>query len=450
MTTPHEAENDRITISIALADFDWIADHIAVSEELGAVFDAAVEVEDRVHLSLDDSDLDELLNCLADLGEEADDEGLAGVSARIAQSIESQIPEGFYWPGDFEGGGDYDDEEGEGGLDIENMDPETLMSVLMTANLPEAVQRRMAELNDDAGEEGITEEAMMARMAPLMEEFRDKPLPEYNGLTLAQFMMLMQAEWSTEESPLQTSSDIPAADLADLDAVFNARLLLDTAAAGGMALDEDYLDTASVRAIAPRMRLGDPDLLAEMLNDDDFDGSDLMELEQLRTVCEAAGLLEATEEGDRLRPTELGDALRAPEAAGGLLEALFLGHLQYCALDWNDPEDAWPSLQLGVAFSLYAISQIGPDGESVANLADRAMLPSAEIDEPRPILVEDIPINLRAVLFHCRVLDPLVQYGIVEVDGEEDEEACADHCMVRKTPLFDALIRFDFSTLAAG
>jgi hypothetical protein len=311
------------------------------------------------------------------------------------------------------------------------------------ANLPEEIRAQMGAIIEAHADNPPTDEEMTAQMAPTMEKYRGVPLDLYHGLTLGQFMGLIEAEWSTEASPLQTASDIDAADLGHLEILHNARALLDAVAGGRIALDDGYMDDDSMRALVPQLRLGDPEVIAEMLAEPDFDSGDLIEVEQLRSVCEAAGLLETSEDDTALTITELGQTLRAPEAAGGLLEALFLAQFQHCALDWSDPEDAWPSLHLGMPFSLYVLSQTGPEGVSLDHFSEAGLLPSATIDQPEPLMQGESPENLRLALTHCRIVDPLAAYGLLDVEyiGNPDSPERVD---LRKTALFDQLIRFEF------
>lgn len=432
-----DSQDDSIAITLTTGEFEWIAAHVSVSEELSAALDQAVIDGDRAVVKMEGADLDELLNSLAEIEDEADGAQMLATCRAITERIESQIPEGFYWPENFE------EEEG---ADIE--DHEAMLAMLLMANLPAEIRAQMEQVIGEGGDTPPTDGEMAAAMAPVMEKYKDIPIDEYHGLTLGQFMLLLEAEWSTESSPLQTSSDIAAADLADLDLLHNARVLLDATAAGDIALDDGYLEDGALRAMAPQMRLSDPDLLAEMLTEEDFDSGDLIEVEQLRTVCEAAGLLETSEDDQTLSITDLGQTLRVPEAAGGLYEALFLAHFQLCALDWADPEDAWPSLQLGVGFSIYVFSKTGPEGVTLDHFADTALLPAAHVDQPPPLIEDESPEEQRVGLVHCRIVDPLAAFGLVDVKtvGDPEDPECVE---LRKTPLFDQLIRFEFPEVEA-
>jgi hypothetical protein len=151
---------------------------------------------------------------------------------------------------------------------------------------------------------------------------------------------------------------------------------------------------------------------------------------------ESAGL--ALTEGDTIRVTESGRAALAPDQIGDLYKAMFIAHYRLLALECLDPFEDWPSLQIGVPFTLYKLAQTN-HAWSTAETGDVPfLLPAAHVDMPEDEFSgED---DLDYALFLDRILLTLHSLGLVELDFTLPADE--DKARFRTTPLFDKFIKF--------
>lgn len=407
--------DDTIEISIPAADRDLLQDVPDLPQDVLERFSFAVPDGQTITVTLDPNDLDELLFCLGDYADALTDKKLRQRARRLYEHISEQEPE-------------YEDEEGGDELSMSNQD---VASLILFANLPDAIRADLDALVNEHGESD-----MGALLGTVMEKHGTIPQSTLAGLNFLQFMALMIEEWDSPNSPMLLSDALTAADLKDAYLLHNACVLLESIGAG-VAVDEDgYFPEEFVEAILPKLRGirgGAPEAAAEGM---DLLEEDVDELIAAHFLVESAGL--ALTEGDTIRVTESGKAALAPDQIGDLYKAMFIAHYRLLALECLDPFEDWPSLQIGVPFTLYKLAQTN-HAWSTAETGDVPfLLPAANVDMPEDEFSgED---DLDYALFLDRILLTLHSLGLVELDFTLPADE--DKARFRTTPLFDKFIKF--------
>jgi hypothetical protein len=123
----------------------------------------------------------------------------------------------------------------------------------------------------------------------------------------------------------------------------------------------------------------------------------------------------------------------------GLLFRTFFRQLDLRTLDGAEGDDG---LQQTIGFTLWRLRSEAKEWTTPAHLADVAWLESAkDPDSPNSVWKER---ELHEWRFRRRVVEPLVLFGLLESRDLPAENKWEHPIEVRKAPLFDRLLRFDF------
>ena len=147
-----------------------------------------------------------------------------------------------------------------------------------------------------------------------------------------------------------------------------------------------------------------------------------------------------------LRVTPRGRELLRPDRAGELYALLFLTVFRKLDLRVFTNDDRHAGLQSTIAYSFYKLRAAAGEWSSSEALAEAAWLESAK-DPPTEWEVQNV--DFRHYTFRHCVLDPLVQFGLLEERVLPTEERWKELIEFRLTPLFDRFLRFEFHRQAA-
>ena len=199
------------------------------------------------------------------------------------------------------------------------------------------------------------------------------------------------------------------------------------------------LSRAFVGSVLDRLRF-QPGYLEEVrLVNKVIDERDVFPLETLRYVLEFAHLIHRRK-GFHISPA--GRALLDDARRGELLVLLFRTFFR--VLDLRTLV-GWPigeGLQQTMAFTLWKIRSEAEDWTTPAHLADMAWLDTTKDPLPPTDAVEGA--STRVWAFRHMVVHPLVEFGVLESRNLPTAAKWERAIEVRKTPLFDRLLRFDF------
>jgi len=269
--------------------------------------------------------------------------------------------------------------------------------------------------------------------------YNARPQAELGGLSPDEMTQLIYGDWEATGA-LRLREDLPAAELAGAAFVADARTVLEYVRDAGVVKETAArnLPRAAVAALLPRLRTPTwSRLAAELDAPGPVNEGDVRWLPIVRHVLLFAGLL-VRRKG--LRIGTRGRALLSEDRAGELYALLFRTLFRQLDLRALGRDDRHPGLQQTVAYSFYTLRTCARDWSSPEALAAAAWLESAK--DP-PTEWEAANVDFRHWAFRHRVLDPLVQFALLEERVLPTEEKWIERVEMRTTPLFDRFLRFD-------
>ena len=271
-------------------------------------------------------------------------------------------------------------------------------------------------------------------------DYNSTPQPELGGFSPDMLSALARNDWETPDCPLKLSNDLSCEQVAN--AVFFQQIrtcLIAVRDSGGIKatakgnLPRSFVNTM-VDVFLNEEEKADTLSVNKVLNEED-----LFPLHEARLVSQVAGLIGLTKGRFKLRKKTL--LLLEPDASGQLYKKLFFAffrkyHVGYrfnrgIDLDW---------LQFETGYMLMPLQQH----------ANKWIDPSSHTDKwLHPMVLErlqdelsDISYMTEADAIERYFIKPFEKWGLLEV--QRVKEGYFDKInRIRKTPLFDALIRFE-------
>ncbi|KPJ95862.1 MAG: hypothetical protein AMS18_02140 [Gemmatimonas sp. SG8_17] len=311
-------------------------------------------------------------------------------------------------------------------IDFRNSDPGEPLSL--------ETMRRAVESGSFTSLEGL-----QAFMDQQMAHYNDQPQDELGGLSPLQMHRLLCGDWLTS-GPLRLSSNLTLAEAQGADFLVNARQFLDTTKAenGVRATTAGNLNRKFVTAMLEQMRWPEGFVAHvhrwnRVINEDD-----VFPLHILRVVLTVARCVRLTK--GRFRATSVGKDLAKESNAAALYVLLFRTFFREFNLAYLDGSHENPGLQHTIAYSCYRLSTVAADWCDPAALTDRVLLdPVRELPE-HPYLQNEATWQLRS-----RIVRPLIWFGLLERRDLPATEPWREEFEIRKSPLFDRLLRFQFN-----
>ena len=286
---------------------------------------------------------------------------------------------------------------------------------------------------------GASIEQLNRLIARRMDDYNTAPQSELGGLSPAQMGRLLYGDWSGGGG-LTLNRELTLDDLASANLLHDARTILGLLRdAGVLAVTQaGNLSRAVVKELVPRLRVSRSPFIAEQLElGKVVNEQDVLWLNVLRHVLTMAGLM-MRRKGFRI--TARGRELVAEDRAGELYAKLFETFFRKFNLQVLDRSDRHAGLQGTIAFSFYRLRTCARDWSTPEKLAAEAWLASA-MD---PLAEYEIKYgDWRHWSFRNRVLGPLVHFGLLEERELPAKEKWERSVEMRKTPLFDRILRFD-------
>ena len=274
-----------------------------------------------------------------------------------------------------------------------------------------------------------------------MREYNTRPQADLGGLSPDAMSQLLYGDWAATGA-LRLADDLAEEDVAGAPVFADARTLLAYVRDKGPLKETAArnLTRADVAALLPRLRIPARNSLDETFGPPVpvKNEGDVSWLPAVRHTLLFAGLL-VRRKG--LRLSARGRELLAPERSGELYALLFRTLFRKLDLRVFDLTDRHPGLQSTVAFSFYKLLTVAQDWTSQEALADVAWL--ADAKDP-PTEFEATYEDFRHWSFRHRVLEPLVQFGLLEKRELPTEEQWRTRTEMRLAPLFARFMRFDF------
>lgn len=302
------------------------------------------------------------------------------------------------------------------------------------AGLQEAAQEAAAELGPQAAGDELLR-AINVRMRARTDAYNERPQSELGNLSPAQMQRLLAADWSDPQGAVRLRRDLRLEQLEPSTLLFNTRTLLALAeqSDGLLATQHGNLRIALVRQLLGMIRF-DRAERRDLLDEKRLTEKDVWPLHCTRVLVGLAGLLKLRK--GKFEITRKGRTLLRDERGGELFALLFqtcFRRLNLAYFSSFGPD--WPELQHQIAFTLYALGESSPEWQSADRLLADAVLPFALEQAP-----ETDWLDLPASLFEHRVLDVLVDFGLLERQAESSPAQRTNR--YRATELFGHFLRF--------
>jgi len=303
--------------------------------------------------------------------------------------------------------------------------------------LPPRLAERIQEILERG--EFRTEEEFERQVMEAMEDLEDEPLAAIGGLTASQMDSLVESDWLNPGPGLTLRRDLAFSELKDSEFFANARILLETLAeSGGTKTTEAGNLTRKFTAdMMGRMRF--PEGYVEEIREicKVINESDVQRLHIVRVILEQAGLIR--NRNRKIVVTKAGKEMPAEEKAGEFFVLLLHTYFRNFNMAYVDSMAEFPGIQATVPYILWRLRELGEEWRRPEDLAEETLL------EP---VKEEIEASLSRQSigwpFQARVLEPLVEFGLMEEREIRGEEPWDRRTEYRKTGLYDRVLEFEW------
>jgi len=304
----------------------------------------------------------------------------------------------------------------------------------------EALAQDLMDLLAQSG--GDAPDWIKETMAKSIDKENAEPLAELGGLSAGQTYFMNYAGWWAEPYPIRLADDLPADRVNRSSLLRNARIFLwaITEAKGTPATAAGNLPRAFVAQMLEVLDLPPGELDAIRRYNKVINEQDVWALHLVRVICQGGGLIKQAKK--RFSVTRKAKQLLKEDKAGALYRHLFDTTFRKFNLGYMSRLPDTPGVQATAPYALYRIGQLETGkAYEVEELIEVAFLPAVIEEIAQVSSYEGAP---RWLLEGC-ILGPLERLGLVEILREEDKtrSEAIEH-RVRKLPLFDAFIRFEF------
>jgi hypothetical protein len=260
-------------------------------------------------------------------------------------------------------------------------------------------------------------------------------------LTIEQFHRLLAPDWSKEEFPVKLNNLLPLLQLQISTLLMNARTLLCEISRVGRvkATPSGNLVRKTIYALLNRCIV--PDAYRGFVEKEKgtLNEQAISYIHKPRILLMMTNLLR--KQRGYFYVTKKGREMIKEASAGELYALLFRIYFSKFCLSYMDFLPESYEFQASVAYSLYMLSESPDEWLEKDWIEDKIMLPSI-----RELIREQHPKHdLSFDILYVRLLLPLWEFGLIEMEYEVPENCREELKRLRKTELFDMFLSFDFS-----
>lgn len=292
----------------------------------------------------------------------------------------------------------------------------------------------------ERGEPFASIEDAQRAMDAQMRGYNSRPQADLGGLSPSQMYDLLYGDWKSTGA-LRLNEHLTLDDLSGAAILADARTLIAYIRDEGPVKETAarYLPPAAVVALLPGLRmLLEPGISRNHTFKTPSREAEVPWLLELREIMTFGKLL-VRRKGVRI--TTLGRALLPVERAGELYAHVFRTFFRSFNLSVLDGASLNAGLQGTLAYSLHMLRSTAREWKSPKELAQSSWLESAK--DPLDAW-ERTSGDHRYIPFKCRVLDPLVQFGLLEIRPHKRDGAMRWESDYRCSPLYARFLRFEF------
>jgi len=288
---------------------------------------------------------------------------------------------------------------------------------------------------------GASAEQINRQLARRMNAYNAAPQAALGGLSPDRMQQLLSGDW-VASGALRLNGGLSLDELADAALFADARTLLSYVATDGPVRETAArnLPRATVAALFNQLRA--PRGRRARYVDDGMrvrNEQDVLWLWPLRQCLLFAGLLTRRR---GLRISRRGRELLEDDRAGELYALLFHTMFRTLNLALLSRDDRHAGLQSTVAYTFYKLRSEAREWTSSEALAESGWLESAK--DPRTEWEAWGDADHRHYTLRHRVLDPLVEFGLLDDRGVPTGDRLMEKVEYRVTPLFGQFLRFQF------
>jgi hypothetical protein len=262
------------------------------------------------------------------------------------------------------------------------------------------------------------------------------------GLDPNQLYNLLICDWAINDGPLRLNGKLATEEISSSILFHNARTML---------LKAQKEDGLGLTKTGHLQRKPIAELMAMCIWPDDYldnikrynkvvNEHDIWLLHTTRILLEVAGLLRKHK--GKLKAVKKLSKLSLSSRSGELYRHLFITYFRKMNISYlsNDIND-FPNVQENVPFALYRLQKLTGDWVSISELIDKIFIPLAYDD-----------IDIRSDFYikpewyvYSLMLEPLELFGLIETRKSANKPEWSYYPdQIRKTPLFDKFISFEF------
>ena len=275
---------------------------------------------------------------------------------------------------------------------------------------------------------------------PLLKELLDNvPDPSRGSLTPKQLRKLQHANWGEDGCPVRFNTRLSPNELNSSIFFRNTRLFLQKLLDfrnKTTATDRGNLSRAFVKLMFEEMKLDETEKAFIKQYNKVLNETDVFPLHIIKTASELAGLI--SKRSKKLLVTSRYQHLLSDEKAGELYFLLFRAYFRKFNLAYCDRFPKLENIQGTFDYSLYRISRLCNEYQTLEELFDEIFLPKVreEIRQTRSTIREI------SWLVEARIMRHLVKFGLLEAVAKE-EKYFSRMEKVRKSWLFDKFIGYE-------
>ena len=286
-------------------------------------------------------------------------------------------------------------------------------------------------------------EKSLERFSEVLAKYVMKPEPQFGNLSLFQVKALTDDEWQNDAFPMRLNDRLPLLQLQSSSLLMNSRVVLHEILKAGRvkATSAGNLNRKTTHKILSKyITIKSPGLFPD-IDTNKFNEQHIFDIHKPRVLMQLSGLLRLKK--GYFHVTKKGAEMFKEESAGELYSTLFRIHFTKYNISYLDRLPDCNELQKSIAYTFYRLSKCANDWIDVEKIPQEILMPAVI----KAIRINTPQYDWTLGIISLRVLEPLEEFGLIELEYAPDEHGVNTLKRVRKTPLFDMFMSFDFQKI---